>query len=48
MACHVSVTVQKQKQVTTQSTASFIENDLLLKTKLSDELDKALSGIVDL
>lgn len=42
------MTVQKQKQVTTQSTASFIENDLLLKTKQSDELDKALSGIADL
>lgn len=42
------MTVQKQKQTTTQSTASFIENDLLLKTKQSDELDKALSSRVDL
>lgn len=48
MACHVSMTVQGQKQITTQSTAPFIENDLLLKTKQSDELDKALSSIVDL
>lgn len=31
MACHVSMTVQEQKQITTQSTASFIENDFLLK-----------------
>lgn len=42
------MTVQEQKQITAQSTAPFIENDLLLKTTQSDELDKALSSLVDL